>query len=177
MAEKVVLIRKQNTPFGVNYPYGENGRIQSYNWLGTIGNKLNKVPVPMEVFEWLKNNTRTFEDGCLIIDKENIDEDVQYSLENIENIEKVEQGVLTKSEIETLLSDTKTQSLKKKLDELVKDCDERLTLTIKRSISNVAQEVGIDSGAKRKVVAEWLGVPYENSDVLFDKSLKEMYDK
>ena len=175
MSDKnVVLIRKQSTPFTVNFP--SDGGVKSYVWMGTQGRVLNERPVPYEVFEWLQNYTSTFTEGCLII-KETDDEDVKMVKENIPEIEKVEESILTKQEIEELLNNGNHLTLKKKLNELVKDKSEAIVENIKRNVIGVATEIGIDSNAKREVLCTWAGLEYENSDLIFDKHLKELYEK
>jgi len=176
MQEKeVVLIRKQSTPFTVNYP-ASNGTIKKYQWKGTKGNILDKKAVPFEVYNWLALYTTTFSEGCLIIDETN-DREVNEVKENIDNIDVVEKVILTKEEIATILTTGNHLSLKKKLDELIEDVPEELVENQKRYVVMVASDIGIDSSAKRKVLAEWAGLNYENADLLFDKALQEEYEK
>lgn len=175
MQEKqVTLIRKQATPFKVNFPY--DGRVKKYVWNGTKGNLLNKKKVPFEVYEWLAQYTTTFNDGSLIID-DNEDVEVKEIKENIEDIEKVEQSVLTQKEIEEILTTGNHLVLKKKLSELVEGLSEELVKNQKRYVITVAREIGVDSSAKRKVLSEWADINFENSDLIFDKELREMYEE
>jgi hypothetical protein len=174
MEEKqVTLVRKQTTPFTVNYPV--DGRLKNYIWNGTKGNLLNKKTVPFEVYEWLAQYTTTFHDGSLIIENAD-DEQIQEIKENIEDVEKIEQSVLTQKEIEEILTTGNHLTLKKKLNELVDGLSDELAKNQKRYVVTVAREIGIDSSAKRKVLAEWADINPENSDLIFDKELREMYD-
>ncbi|APR02569.1 TPA: hypothetical protein ACXDAY_002072 [Clostridium botulinum] len=172
--KKVVLIRKQSTPFTVNYPH--DGIFTTYTWAGTQGQILNDRPVPFEVFEWLQNSTTTFSEGCLLI-KETEDEDVTMIKENIINIDKVEESVMSKSEIMDMINSGNHLALKKKLNDLIKDMSDNIKENTKRYIIGVASEEGVDSSAKRKILCEWADIDYENNDLFFDKNLREIYDK
>lgn len=174
MEEKSVkLIRKQATPFKVNFPM--DGRFRSYVWNGTKGKILNSKEVPFEVYEWLAQYTTTFNEGCLIIDTE--DQEANEIKESIENIDLVEKAILTQKEIEEILTTGNHLVLKGKLNELVKDLPEELARTQKRYVATVAREIGVDSSAKRKILAEWAGINVENSDLVFDKELRKIYDE
>jgi hypothetical protein len=175
MQEKeVALVRKQNTPFTVNYPV--DGRIKKYVWQGTKGKLINKKTVPFEVYEWLAMYTTTFNDGSLIIDTTN-DQEVVEVKENIPDVEVVEKSVLTKEEVEAIFTNGNHLVMKKELNKLLDGLSEELASNLKRYVITVAGEVGIDSSSKRKVLSEWAGLDYENSDLLFDKELKEEYAK
>lgn len=174
MQEKqVILIRKQSTPFTVNFPI--DGRIKKYEWKGTQGKVLNKRPVPFEVYNWLALYTTTFNEGMLIIDKSD-DEEINEIKENIENVDVVEKSILTKEDVEKMLNTGNHLALKKELNKIIDGLSDELIENQKRYIVTVASEIGLDSAAKRKVVAEWAGIDYENSDLIFDKTLKEIYD-
>ena len=60
----VVLQNKRSNDFIVNYPYGERGN-KEYKFMGTKGSKIYEKAVPLEVVEWLSQNTRTFDLGYL----------------------------------------------------------------------------------------------------------------
>lgn len=175
MQEKqVTLIRKQNTPFTVNYPV--DGRIKKYVWNGTKGKLISKKPVPFEVYDWLVQYTTTFSEGCLLIE-DTQDEEINEIKENIENIEIIEKAILTKDEIEKILTTGNHLVLKKELDNLTKDLPEELVQNQKRYFITVAAEIGVDSSAKRKVISEWADIDFETSDLVLDKELREMYDQ
>lgn len=175
MKEKqVVLIRKQSTPFKVNYPI--DGRIKPYVWNGTKGNILNKKAVPFEVYEWLAQYTTTFQEGCLIIEDAG-DEEIKEVKENIENADLAEKAVLTEGEVKKILNNGNHLVLKSKLDNLIKDLPEEIVNNLKRYIVSIAREVGIDSSAKRKVLCNWANLNQENSDLLFDKTVLDSYDE
>ncbi|MGJ0846629.1 hypothetical protein ACR77J_08065 [Tissierella praeacuta] len=171
--KEVILIRKQNRPYTVNYPV--DGRIKKYVWNGTQGKRLDKKAVPFEVYDWLATYTTVFSKGQLII--ENVeDEEIKEIKDTIENIEQIEHTILTKDEIEELFNKGNHLSLKKKLDELIQDQPFEVAENQKRYIVGVASEIGIDSNAKRQIICEWAGLNYENSDLIFDKHIKEQYE-
>ena len=177
MEEKeVILQRKQNTPFIVNYPYGEGGKTKEYLWGGTAGKSINERPVPYEVFEWLKNYTSTFVDGSLII-KETEDEEVNYIKETIPNIGEVENSVMTKDEVVTMLEKGNHLALKKALNDIVKDKPDSFVSHMTKYICGIASDIGIDSSAKRKVLSEWAGIDFEKSELIFDKNIDDLYDE
>lgn len=165
--KKIILQRKQASDFTVNYPYGDNGRIVEYKFMGTKGNRITERPVPLEVFEWLNQSTCTFTTGQLII-KPTDDEDVNYTKEAIENIEEVEKSIFTKEEIVKMLGEGNHNSLKKALKGLTEGKTEDLVKIIQKQVTEVATEVGIDSSAKRKAICEWAGLDFEDlGDILF----------
>ncbi|NFV47468.1 hypothetical protein FDJ70_07250 [Clostridium botulinum] len=172
--KKVILIRKQGTPFIVNYPH--DGTTTTYTWQGTKGTVLNERPVPFDVFDYLQNETIVFQTGALII-KETQDEDVKLVKENIPEIEQAESSIMTRKEVIDLFTTGNHLVLKKALNELTDGKTEAVTEGVKRYIVSVAVDEGIDSSAKRKVICEWAGLEYENSDLFFDNNLKEMYEK
>ena len=175
MEEKqVVLIRKQSTPFTVNFPM--NDRIKKYIWSGTRGKLINKKSVPFEVYDWLAQYTSTFSEGCLIVEQTE-DEEINEIKNTIEDIENIEKSILTKKEIEEILTSGNHLVLKKALNALVEDLPEELVKKQKRYVISVAGEIGVDSSAKRKVIAEWAGINFETSDLVLDKELREMYEK
>ena len=172
--KEVILIRKQATPFKVNYPI--DGRIKTYVWNGTRGKLLNKKSVPFEVYEWLSQYTTTFPEGCLIIDQTE-DHEVNEIKGNIKNVDLAEKSVLTQEEIKEILTSGNHLALKSKLKNITEDMPENIKNNQRRHIITVAREIGIDSSAKRRVLAEWANLDVENSDLIFDKELLEMYDK
>lgn len=175
MQEKqVVLIRKQSTPFKVNFPI--DGRNKKYVWNGTKGKMLNKKSVSFEVYDWLAQYTTTFSEGCLLIEKTD-DEEINEIKENIENNDVIEKAILSKSEIEEILTTGNHLSLKKKLKEFEANTPEELLQNQKRYFVTVASEIGVDSSSKRKIIAEWANIDFESSDLILDKELREMYDK
>lgn len=175
MEEKqVVLIRKQSTPFTINFPM--NDRIKKFIWNGTKGKLISKKSVPFEVYDWLAQYTSTLSEGCLIV--ENTDDEEVIEIKNtVDNIEKIEKAILTKSEIEEILTTGNHLVLKKALNELVEGLSEDLAKNQKRYFISVAGEIGVDSSAKRKVLADWAEINFETSDLVLDKELKKMYDE
>lgn len=173
--KQVVLIRKQDKPFTVNFP--TDGRLVKYLWIGTNGNVLNKKSVPFEVYDWLANYTSTFTDGSLVI-AETDDEEINDIKSNLgEDIALVEKSILTKAEIEKILTTGNQNVLKKELIKLTNDLSPELAENQKRYVVGVAREIGIDSSSKRKVIAEWAGLDCENVDLVFDKELQLAYEE
>ncbi|MBP3928399.1 MAG: hypothetical protein J6D47_02370 [Peptostreptococcaceae bacterium] len=173
MEDKMVILQnKRPNDFTVNYPYGERGN-KEYKFMGTKGAKIYERPIPMEVVEWLSQNTKTFELGYLIIKPNEEDDDINYLRENISDIDKIEESVLLKDDIIKMLKDGNQNVLKKKLNELIKDKSEELVRSIKDQIMKVATEIGVDSAAKRKVICDFAGLDYEMvGDVLFESEQK-----
>lgn len=166
--KNVILQNKRPTDFVVNYPYGERGN-KEYKFMGSKGTRIYERSIPMEVVEWLSQNTKTFELGYLIIKPNEEDEDIKYLRENIDDIEVIEESVLLKEDVEKMLKTGNHNSLKKSLNELIKDKPEYLVKNIKDQIVKLATEIGIDSSAKRKVVCEFADLDYEMvGDVLFE---------
>ncbi|MCD3340459.1 hypothetical protein, partial [Clostridium botulinum] len=132
---------------------------------------LNERPVPFDVFDYLQNETVVFQTGALII-KETQDEDIKLVKENIPEIEQAESSIMTRKEVIDLFTTGNHLVLKKALNELTEGKSEIIAEDVKKYIDE-----GIDSSAKRKVICEWAGLEYENSDLFFDNNLKEMYEK
>lgn len=166
--KNVILQNKRPTDFVVNYPYGERGN-KEYKFMGSKGSRIYERAVPMEVVEWLSQNTKTFELGYLIIKSNEEDEDVKYLRENIDDVEKVEESALLKEDVEKMIKTGNHNSLKTSLNELIKDKPEHLVKNIKDQVIKLSTEIGIDSSAKRKVVCEFADLDYEMvGDVLFE---------
>ena len=170
----VTLVRKKGTPFIVNYPI--DGRIKKFTWRGSSGKLLDERKVPFEVYDWLALYTTTFQDGELII-KDDGDEEVLDIKENLEGVKEIENVIMTKEEVIKMLTTGNHLSLKSKLEKLVDGKPQSVVESQKRYIIGIASEIGIDSSAKRKVLADWAGIDYEHSDLLFDKNLQELYDE
>lgn len=166
--KNVVLQNKRPTDFVVNYPYGERGN-KEYKFMGSKGSRIYERAVPMEVVEWLSQNTKTFELGYLIIKPNEEDEDIKYLRENIEDVEIIEESVLLKEDVEKMIKTGNHNSLKKSLNELIKDKPDHLVKNIKDQIVKLSTEIGVDSSAKRKVICEFAGLDCEMvGDVLFE---------
>lgn len=173
----VVLQRKQPREFVINYPYGDRGN-KEYKFMGTRGDRIYEREVPMDVFEWLTQYTTTIKDGELIIKPEEIEsnEDVYYIREGIENIDQMEEAILTKEEIIKILETGNHNVLKKKLRELTENKVEEVAKAIRKQFLEVAGEVGVDSSAKRQALCNWLNVDFEISDVIFDKNIEDLHN-
>lgn len=175
MENKITLVRKQPTPFEVNYPLSlPNGQLTHFDWIGTKGNIVSKRNVPVEVFQWLKDSTTTFKDGCLIVDdniEKELDGDSQYLIDSVKDEQsKIKKAIKTRVEIEEMLSTGNQNVLKKALNDLTKDVeDEEQIKEIKNYIYRTAIDIGVDSNAKRKVICDWYGTDVENCGFIFDE--------
>lgn len=169
--KKIILMRKQNYPFTVNYPFPlNNGAINpKFVWQGTKGNRINELPVPIDVFNWLKDETTTFTEGMLVV-KEMVEEDEELKelVDQVPESKEIEKSILTMDEIKTMLSEGNQNSLKGKLNKLVENLDEIQTKSVKDYIYRSTIEIGVDSSAKRKVICDWYGVEYEKVKDLFE---------
>lgn len=166
--KNIVLQNKRPSDFVVNYPYGDRGN-KEYKFMGSKGSRVYERAIPMEVVEWLSQNTSTFELGYLMIKPVEEDEDVSYLRDNIDDLEAVEKSVLSKEEVEKMVKTGNHNSLKKTLNELIKDKPEHLVKNIKDQIVKLSTEIGVDSSAKRKVICEFVGLDFEMvGDVLFE---------
>lgn len=180
MEEKTItLIRKQPTPFTVNYPYQlNNGGINpKFVWQGTKGSILNEKKVPVEVFEWLRDYTGTFKTGMLIVKEEDInDQDIEEIVQTLDDEKDISKAIKTEEEVKEMLSKGNQLVLKKELDKLIEGVeDEQKIKEIKNYIYKTAIEIGVDSSAKRKVIVDWVGdLNYEDVESLFDKVLDEI---
>lgn len=170
MNDTVTLIRKQHTDFVINYPYGENGRTVSYVFQGTKGNHNTERKVPKEVFNWLVQETTTIRDGHLIVKKDEMinDEEVAYTMETIESADKIENAILSLNEVKDILSKGNHLVLKKELNKLTDNKGDYLAINIRKNFIQLAQEIGVDSIAKRKVIGEWADLDEEMLDVIFE---------
>ncbi|MBY6838835.1 hypothetical protein [Clostridium botulinum] len=175
MENKITLVRKQPTPFEVNYPLSlPNGQLTHFDWTGTKGNIVSKRDVPVEVFQWLKDSTTTFKDGCLIVDdniEQELDGDSQYLINSVKDEQsEIKKAIKTRVEIEEMLSTGNQNVLKKALNDLTKDVeDEEQIKEIKNYIYRTAIDIGVDSNAKRKVICDWYGTDVENCGFIFDE--------
>ena len=175
----ITLIRKQSTPFEVNYPYAlADNKLTHFDWTGTRGNLISKRDVPIEVFQWLKDSTTTFINGHLLVDgdeNKELEEDIKYLVEDIEeNQVNIKEAIKTKDEIQEILATGNQHVLKKALNDLIKDIEDSEQIKeVKSYIYRTAIDIGIDSTNKRKVICEWYGLSdYENCGQIFDEETK-----
>lgn len=175
MENQVILQRRQPRDFVVNYPYGEHGN-KEFKFMGSKGEKIYERPIPMEVFEWLSQNTTTLKNGDLIIKPSQLDgnEDLAYERENIENIDEIESAIFTRKEIIEKMETGNHNTFKKALKEISDGKSENTLKIIKKQFIDVASEVGIDSSAKRKILCDWVGLDFEISEAVFDKNIEEL---
>lgn len=148
MEKTIKIARYRTVPYTVNY----NGK--SYAWSGSKGSKYDIKDIPQDVVDYLVMNSVSFTDGELAILDES--EEAQETIENIHDKESYVNNTHTKEEIEKIL----TGNFKKMESDLGK-------ITVpeeKKFVIEVAKEIKLDSAAKQKFLAEWVGVPV---DILF----------
>lgn len=147
----VYLERVQNTPYEVNYT-DYNGASHRYVWAGATPNRPSIQPVPIEVYEWLKQ-TAVFPKGRLVLAKdtaEEVVEDLKYDL----GVDELP-SVLSVKELHDLLQ-LAPNTFKSKVKELSKENIEALV--------DVALKERLDSDSKKTTLAKLLGI---DKDLLF----------
>jgi hypothetical protein len=169
--KKIILMRKQSYPFTVNYPFPlNNGAVNSkFVWQGTKGSRISELGVPIEVFDWLRDETTTFTEGMLLVKEvTEDDEELKELVNQVPESKEIENSILTMDEIKEMISTGNQNVLKGKLNKLVENLDEIQTKAVKDYIYRTTIEVGVDSSAKRKVICDWYGVEYEKVKDLFE---------
>ncbi len=152
MSEKTVRVsRYRNGDYVVNYDVG--GRLVTYKWAGCRGNRIDTKEIPAYVVDWLIMNTNAINNGSLVIEK---DEDSKEIRENINYEEVTKYSTHTRQEIETLLKGNYNR-MKSQLNQITNKSE-------KEFIINVAQDLKLDSVAKREFLSDWIGI---KSDMLF----------
>ncbi len=152
MSEKTVRVsRYRNGDYVVNYDVG--GRLVTYKWAGCQGDRIDTKEIPVYVVDWLIMNTNAINNGSLVIEK---DEDSKEIRENINYEEVTKNFTHTRQEIETLLKGNYNR-MKSQLNQITNKSE-------KEFIINVAQDLKLDSVAKREFLSDWIGI---KSDMLF----------
>ena len=149
MAEKMIKVsRYRDGEYTVNY--NMNGRLVSYKWAGSQGNKVDTKEIPDYVIDWLIMSTTAIKNGSLVIEKDEASKEI---IKNIGYENDTKDVIHTREEIETILKSAITK-MKAELNKITNQ-------TEKDFIINVAQEMKIDSVGKREFLAEWMGISVE----------------
>ena len=152
MSEKTIKIsRYRSGEYTVNYDM--SGRLITYKWAGSQNGKIDTKSIPEHVVDWLIMSTSAISGGNLVIEK---NEDSKEIIESINYDEEIKNVVHTREEISKLLSGN-FNKMKSELNKIE-------NATEKDFIITVAQELKIDSVAKREFLAEWIGI---DSEMLF----------
>lgn len=153
MAEKTIKVsRYRGGDYTVNYD--NNGRLMKYIWSGSKGNKIDTKLLPEYVVDWLIVSTSAIKNGSLVIED---DENSKEITDNINYKEEIKNSIHTRAEIEKILKGN-TNTMKSRLDKITNE-------TEKNFVVDVAQDMKIDSMAKREFLAEWADV---NINMLFE---------
>lgn len=149
MSEKTIKVsRYRDGDYSVNY--NMSGRLVSYKWAGSQGNKIDTKEIPEYVVDWLIMSTTAIKNGSLVIEKDEASKEI---IKNIGYENDTKDVVHTREEIETILKSAITK-MKAELNKITNQ-------TEKDFIINVAQEIKIDSVGKREFLAEWMGISAE----------------
>jgi hypothetical protein len=154
----IKVARYRNTPYSVNPPRGLNWK--PIAWSGSIGEKIDIQPVPDEVAQYLIMNSVCFKDGELVIIEDT--EEAKEVVNGITDIDEYKNNVHSKEEIIKLLNGS-IQKMKTALEKIE-------NIQEKTFVIDVAKEIKLDSNAKLKFLAEWMGVA---QDILFDEENEE----
>ena len=146
MSEKMINVsRYRDSEYTINYDM--NGRLLTYRWAGSQGNKIDTKPVPDHVVDWLVMSTSAISNGSLVIEKDELSKEI---IENIGYEDEIKNVVHTREEVEKILGG----AINKMKSELKKITNQ----TEKDFVINVAQDMKIDSVGKRDFLAEWMGL-------------------
>lgn len=149
MSEKTIKVsRYRDGDYSVNY--NMSGRLVSYKWAGSQGNKIDTKEIPEYVVDWLIMSTTAIKNGSLVIEKDEASKEI---IKNIGYENDTKDVIHTREEIETILKSAITK-MKAELNKITNQ-------TEKDFIINVAQEIKIDSVGKREFLAEWMGISAE----------------
>ena len=147
--ENVVLIRHKNIPYTVNY---EGKR---YVWAGSVGTRISKKPVPLDVYDYLASFTTTFQNGDLVVDPTS--EQAKELEDNILDKDAYEVNGISKEEVIELLKG----NLKKMECELNKVTSD----STKRFVMSIAKEVKVTNSTKQKFLKDWVGNTLSIEDI------------
>ena len=149
MSEKMINVsRYRSGEYTVNYNMG--GRFVTYKWAGSQDGKIDTKPIPEYVVDWLVMSTTAISGGSLVIEKDDSSKEIRESINYEEEVKNV---VHTREEISKILTGNfnKMKSELNKID----NADE------KSFVITVAQDLDIDSVAKREFLSEWIGISME----------------
>lgn len=146
MAEKTINIsRYRGGDYTVNYD--NNSRLMTYKWTGSKGDRIDTKAIPDYVVDWLIVGTNAIKNGSLVIEQ---DENSKEIVENINYKEEIKSVVHTRAEIEKILKGN-TNTMKSRLNAITNENE-------KNFVIDVAQDMKIDSMAKREFLSEWTGI-------------------
>jgi len=140
----VKLKNVKTSEFGVNFPLA-NGTVKPYVWTGVHGNRYCELEVDDEVFEYIRYNTCTLQQGYLVLSENETNEEIKQEVAEV--VEDVE--ILSVEEIKKILA-LKLPAFKKKV---ASDTPKDVLLEIVR----VANDIKLDSDSIKTYLAELLG--------------------
>lgn len=157
MIEKVKLARYRNTSYFVKYD--ADGTTRQYTWNGSRNGRVDIKDVPRDVVDWLSMNSACFNNGELVIVKDEKNEEVTEEIkEGIIEREVYENNTHTPEEIKKLLEGN-INKMKAELKKITIDSE-------KHFVIEVANEIKEDlTNGKTSFLSEWMGV---DSSILFD---------
>lgn len=173
--EKVILMRKKPTNYKIVCPFKVEGCGSIIDFVGAKSGKVFEKEIPYEIYEWLRDETNAIKNGELIIkEKPEDDEYTSNVYDGVEMQSDIKNSILTKEEVEELISKGNHLQLKGKLNKLIEGIEDETKITsIKEYIYKTAVEIGMDSTSKIKVLCDWYGSDYENCGYIFDKELAD----
>lgn len=149
MEGQIKLARYRAGDYVVNYD--NNGRLETFRWAGSKGDKIDIKSVPQHVVDYLNMNSVALSKGKLVIVSD--DENSKNIKENISTDGNLENNINTRQEIEAILKGN-FPKMKSTLNKITEQSE-------KDFIIEVAQELKIDSVGKRKFLSEWIGITVE----------------
>lgn len=149
MSEKMINVsRYRSGEYTVNYDM--NGRLVTYRWAGSQDGKIDTKPIPEHVVDWLIMSTSAITAGKLVIEK---DDNSKEIIESINYEDETKNITHTREEISKILTGN-FNKMKSELNKIDNVSEKDFVIT-------VAQELKIDSVAKREFLAEWMGISVE----------------
>lgn len=139
--------------YTVNYPTPDNG-YKPYVWKAAHNDRTAILEVPLEVYDYIRYETSTFQNGFLVLAKDENDEKIIAEVEEVSDDIKV----YSTEEIKKILNGT-IQKLKSILNEKTP------TATVMDFV-RVANEIKLDSESKKNYLATILGYK-DNKEFLF----------
>jgi len=148
---KIKLERRRFYAFTVNCPKTN----KTYYWAAPMQGKPSIVEVSQDTYDYLFMQTTAFKDGELVVLDEVAKEEFKIAISE-EEMETITSNTNTKERIEEILNLT-TNSMKAELNKIT-DPEEKSFVIL------VAQEMELDSAAKRKFLNEWKGIEIDFED-------------
>lgn len=149
MSEKFIKVARYRAgDYTVNYDM--NGRLLTYKWAGSKDNKVDIKEIPDYVVDWLMMSTTALKSGSLVIVPT---EETKDLIDNIDNEDDFKNNIHTREEIVKILEGN-FNKMKSELNKITEKSE-------KQFITDIAQEIKIDSASKREFLAKWIGVEVE----------------